>query len=229
MRNEYRHMIFCFDEFELDPGLYELRREGAPVRVEPQVFDLLLFLVQNRDRVVSRDEIVDAVWDGRIVSEATISTGLKGARQAVGDDGRQQRLIRTVHGRGFRFVGTVEEREEAAAPADPARDAPAEDATAAAPASPAARRSVKPIVAVLPFDNLSAGSDAFFADGLTEDIITNLSRFRELQVVARTATFQFRERGMTPGEFCRELNAGYFVEGSVRRAGDRVRDHRPAH
>ena len=220
-------MIFSFDDWELDPGLYELRHKGAPVRVEPQVFDLLLFLVQNRGRVVSRDELVDAVWDGRIVSEATISTGLKGARQAVGDDGRQQRLIRTVHGRGFRFVGEVAERTAPVSPEGPApaaTPAPAPQletppAKSRAPVSGTA----KPVIAVLPFDNLSADSDAYFADGLTEDIITNLSRFRELSVVARTATFQFRERGMSPTEFCRDLNAGYFVEGSVRRAGDRVR------
>jgi DNA-binding winged helix-turn-helix (wHTH) protein len=100
-------MIFSFGDWELDTGLYELRRQGQPAKVEPQVFDMLAFLVRHRDRVVSRDEIIEAVWEGRIVSEATISTCLKGARQAIGDDGRQQRLIKTVHGRGFRFVGDV--------------------------------------------------------------------------------------------------------------------------
>ena len=100
-------MIFEFDDWELDTELYELRRNGQPCKVEPQAFDLLHFLARNNDRVVSRDEIIDEIWGGRIVTEATISTCLKAARQAVGDDGRAQRLIRTVHGRGFRFVGTV--------------------------------------------------------------------------------------------------------------------------
>ena len=113
-------MIFAFGDLELDTGLYELRRHGQPVKVEPQVFDLLHFLVRNRDRVVSRDEIVDEIWGGRIVSEATISTCLKAARQAVGDDGRNQRLIRTVHGRGFRFIGEVAGVDQAVpAPAGP--------------------------------------------------------------------------------------------------------------
>ena len=219
-------MIFVFDDWELDTGLYELRHRGQAAKVEPQVFDLLYFLLRNRDRVVSRDEIVDEVWDGRIVSEATISTCLKGARQAVGDDGRQQRLIRTVHGRGFRFVGDVVERpgdEPALKGGAAAAGASASD-EAGADAPPArAGSSEKPVIAILPFDNLSADADAYFADGLTEDIITNLSRFRDLLVIARTATFQFRDRGQSPREFCADLNAGYFVEGSVRRADSRVR------
>ncbi len=214
-------MIFAFGDWELDTGLYELRCQGQPAKVEPQVFDMLAFLVRHRDRVVSRDEIIDAVWEGRIVSEATISTCLKGARQAIGDDGRQQRLIKTVHGRGFRFVGDVA-KEEAETPRPESSSEPLAETPPDAPL-PAAGVSAKPVIAVLPFDNLSAEGDAYFADGLTEDIITNLSRFRDLLIIARTATFLFRGRGQTPAEFCAELNAGYFVEGSVRRAGNRVR------
>ena len=139
-------------------------RDGRPRKVEPQVFDFLLFLVRNRDRVVSRDEIVDAIWQGRIGTETTISTCLKAARQAVGDDGKTQRLIRTVHGRGFRFVGAVAETPDGddAAPADP--KGAAAEATAKAnrangdrpKPAPALPPSEKPILAVLPFDNLSA-------------------------------------------------------------------------
>ena len=100
-------MIFAFGEWELDSELYELRRNGRACKIEPQVFDLLHLLLRNRDRVVGRDEIIDQIWNGRIVSEATISTCVKSARQAVGDDGTVQRLIRTIHGRGFRFVGEI--------------------------------------------------------------------------------------------------------------------------
>ncbi len=213
-------MIFVFDEWKLDSELYELRRDGRPSKVEPRVFDLLHLLVRNRDRVLSRDEIVDEIWDGRIVSEATISTCLKAARQAIGDDGKTQRPIRTVHGRGFRFIGEVSSVDE------PAPDAPGEtgshgEAGTAADQTPPPPG--KPVLAVLPFDNLSADVDEYFADGLTEDIITNLSRFRDLLVIARTSTFRFKGRSIDLSELCAELNAGYVVEGSVRRAGGRVR------
>jgi len=210
-------MIFEFDDWELDTELYELRRNGRPCKVEPQAFDLLHFLARNNDRVVSRDEIVDEIWDGRIVTEATISTCLKAARQAVGDDGRAQRLIRTVHGRGFRFVGEVSTVE--GSPPKP----PQPNADTANRAGPRQGASEKPVLAVLPFDNLSADVDEYFADGLTEDIITNLSRFRELRVIARTSTFRFKGRAINLPELCAELNAGYVVEGSVRRAAGRVR------
>jgi DNA-binding winged helix-turn-helix (wHTH) protein len=100
-------MIYVFDDFELDPGRVELRRNGGLVHVEPQVFALVLLLVENRERMVSRDEIIEKVWEGRIVSDAAISSRIKSARQALGDDGSTQRVIRTVHGQGLRFIAQV--------------------------------------------------------------------------------------------------------------------------
>src|ERR687893_1484160 len=97
-------MTFVFADHELDPRRQELRREGEVVHVEPQVFDLLTFLIRNRDRIVSKDEILDAIWEGRIVSEAALSSRINAARKAIGDSGTEQALIRTVHKRGFRFV-----------------------------------------------------------------------------------------------------------------------------
>ncbi len=219
-------MIFLFEKWELDTELYELRCGGAPCKVEPQVFDLLLFLVRNRDRVVGKEEIVQAIWDGRIVSEATISTCLKGARQALGDDGRLQRLIRTVHGRGFRFVGEVTEGGKPVTQADlPVPDPP--EAVLAEPAAAESARTNraprKPVIAVLPFDNLSGDLEEYFADGLTEDILTNLSRFRDILVVGRTSSFQYKGQRLHLTKVCEELGAGYVVEGSVRRAGGRLR------
>jgi len=224
-------MSYRFGEWELDPELYELRRAGQPAKVEPRVFDLLHFLVRNAGRVVSRDEIVAEIWDGRIVSEATISTCLKAARQAVGDDGRNQRFIKTVHGRGFRFVGAISSGDLASAIAPPIQAAAAagpealggDAAPSDAKAAAAPSTSGRPTLAVLPFDNLSAEVDEYFADGLTEDIITNLARFRELQVIARTASFQFKGRPTGHAQIAAELGANYAVEGSVRRAGGRVR------
>ncbi len=222
-------MIYVFGECELDTELYELRRNGRRCKVGPQVFDLLHFLVRSADRVVSRDEVVADIWDGRIVTEATISTCLKAARQAIGDDGKTQRFIRTVHGRGFRFIGEVsaEGAERTANGDGDAADlslvrSETGDSRETEPVPPPAVPD-KPVLAVLPFDNLSADVDEYFADGLTEDIITNLSRFRELLVIARTSTFQFKGQAINLTEFGTKLNAGYIVEGSVRRAGGRVR------
>ena len=202
-------MIFEFGDWQLDTELFELRRGDDVRKVEPQVFDLLHYLLRNRGRVVSRDDIVGEIWQGRIVTDATISTCVKAARQAIGDDGRRQVWIKTIHGRGFRFVDAAEQTDAAG------RETQASAVSGVAPD--------KPVLAVLPFDNLSADVDEYFADGLTEDIITNLARFRDLQVIARTSTFKFKGRPVDISELCRTLNACYGVEGSVRRAGGRVR------
>ncbi|MEG3613721.1 alpha/beta fold hydrolase [Isoptericola haloaureus] len=117
---------YRFEEFELDAARYELRRDGAPVRVEPRVFDVLLYLVARRDRVVSKHELLDSVWGSRFVSEAALTTALRAARAAVGDSGGEQRLIRTAHGRGYQFVGGVRVPDGRAEPATPAASVGAE-------------------------------------------------------------------------------------------------------
>lgn len=98
---------YRFEDYELDTALYQLRRTGEPVHVEPRALDLLSFLIENRSRVVSKIEILDVVWGDRFVTEAALTTGLRTARRAIGDSGDQQRLIRTVHGRGYQFMGQV--------------------------------------------------------------------------------------------------------------------------
>ena len=103
-------MLYFFEDFVLDPGRRELRRGNAVVAVQPQVFDLLEYLITNRDRVVSKDDILQAVWGGRIVSESALTTRINATRTAVGDDGNQQRLIRTVPRKGIRFIGAVREQ-----------------------------------------------------------------------------------------------------------------------
>jgi len=104
-------VTYRFESFELDTDRYELRRGGKPVAVEPQVFSVLTMLVENRHRMVPREEIIEAVWSGRAVSDSVLSSRIKSARQALDDDGDAQRLIKTVHGQGFRFVGSVESVE----------------------------------------------------------------------------------------------------------------------
>jgi DNA-binding winged helix-turn-helix (wHTH) protein len=164
-------MIYVFDEFELDPAQVELRRNGIPVHVEPQVFALLVLLVENRERMVSKDEIVEKVWDGRIVSDAAISSRIKSARQALGDRGSSQRAIRTVHGRGLRFVAQVS-TIASRGPALPASPRASE-------AQPVLVGDARPSIAVLPFRLLgSAGPHGVIGDALPHDLIASLARLR---------------------------------------------------
>jgi len=199
---------FLFRNHSLDTALRELRRGEAAVALEPQVFDLLVHLLQHRDRVVSKQELLSAVWQGRNVSNATIDSRIKAARQAVGDSGEAQHVIRTVPRKGVRFVADVEQQS-----------APAPARTAALPALPD-----RPSIAVLPFANMSddPGQD-HFADGMVDDLITNLSRLHWLFVIARNSTFAYKGRAIDVRHVAEELGVRYIVEGSVRRAGDRVR------
>ncbi len=203
-----------FDDFELDTALYELRKSGERVPVEPQVFDLLVFLARNQDRTVTREEIFTAIWGERIVSDSALSSQIKAARRALGDDGVSQSMIATVHGRGFRFVAPVENAERVTSGrsrAPPGSDVPRAIAE-------------RPTVAVLPFDNLSSDPDeAYISDGISEDIITALSKNRWLSVVARNPSFAFRDSPEGVRVIGEKLNAGYIVTGSVRRAGTRFR------
>ena len=112
-------MIFVFSDCELDLDRFELRRAGPLRPVEPQVFDLLAVLIRERHRVVPKEELLDTIWGNRFVSESALTSRVKAARQAIGDDGRSQRLIRTAHGRGYQFTASVDE----VAPLDPVASA----------------------------------------------------------------------------------------------------------
>ena len=188
--------------------------------MEPQVFDLLVYLIENRDRVVSRDDLIAAIWGGRIVSESTLTTRINAARKAIGDSGSAQKLIRTIARKGLRFVGDVRlaPEGEAAAPDAAARDAPADAALVPLPLPD------RPAIAVLPFVNMSDDTaQEYFSDGISEDIITALSRLRWLFVIARNSSFVFKGKSVNLKQIATELGVGYVVEGSVRRAGDRLR------
>ncbi|HMF98219.1 MAG TPA: winged helix-turn-helix domain-containing protein [Vicinamibacterales bacterium] len=231
-------MRYRFDQFEVDADRYELRLSGVAQHVEPLVFDLIVFFAANAGRIVGREEIVHRVWRGRAVSDATISSCIKSARRALGDSGDVPGYIRTIRGRGFEFTGAVtatgDERSGPDAPdqsvmplrASLTADVPAPGGDAAGSDAMAHARGVepaRPVLAVMPFTNLSAEVDEYFADGLTEDIITNLARFRDLRVIAGASTLQIKGLGLQPREICERLKAGYIVEGSVRRAAGRVR------
>src|SRR5262249_17277976 len=148
-------------------------------------------LIENRARVVSKDDLFDHVWQGRLVSESTLTSHINAARKAIGDSGQDQRLIRTVMRKGFRFVADVTEVAscEEAPPVDAAIAGPQRIEPPSLPG--------KPSIAVLPFDNLSGdGEQDYFADGVVEDIITALSRVRWLFVIARNSSFAFRGRAV---------------------------------
>jgi DNA-binding winged helix-turn-helix (wHTH) protein len=160
---------FLFEGHRLDIERRELRRGDERVTLEPQVFDLIAYLLKNRDRVLTKNDLIAAVWDGRIVSDSTLTSRINSARKAVGDSGEEQRLIRTYARKGIRFVGEVEETTELSSPEPKAQGLSA----------PLAAPRGKPCVAVLPFDNLSSVPEQdYFSDGVTEDIITALSKHR---------------------------------------------------
>jgi TolB-like protein len=215
------NMPFLFADHTLDLDRRELHCRSAPVAVEPQVFDLLTYLVQNCDRVVSKGDLIAAVWGGRIVSDSTVATRINAARKAIGDSGQAQRLIRTVPRKGIRFVGdvrTVPEGGQPAHAADPALNGSQEPSRFASPPSD------RPAIAVLPFVNMSGEPEQeYFSDGISEDIITALSRLRWFFVIARNSSFAYKGKSVHTREIAEELGVGYLVEGSVRKSGDRVR------
>jgi TolB-like protein len=191
------------------------------VAIAPQVFDLLVHLIRHRDRVVSKEDLLASVWHGRIVSESAVFNRINAARSAIGDTGDQQRLIKTLARKGIRFVGKVEDATCVATPPATATyrsrtgDTSAHDAYLPLPD--------RPSIAVLPFANMSSNADQHFADGISEDLITGLSRIRWLFVIARNSTFVYKDRAVDVKQVSRELGVRYVLEGSVRRAGKKLR------
>ena len=160
-------MRYLFDDYTFDTERRELHRGTDVVSITPQVFDLLDYLIRNRERVVSKDDLISAIWNGRIVTEAALTTRLNAARSALGDSGHEQRLIKTRPRKGFRFVATVREAQ-----------GPTGAEVADSPVEPALTLPNKPSIAVLPFANLSSDPEQeYFADGVVEDITMALSRF----------------------------------------------------
>ena len=216
MRDARTNRLLVFDTFKVDLDAACVLANDSIVNVEPQVFELIAFLVSHRGRLVSYDEIVENVWRGRIISDAAIATRVNAARKALGDDGASQRVIKTVRGRGLRFE------------LSPRNEGPSEGlAPRAGPASSGDVGEIEsemPSIAVLPFENMSSDADqGYFADGIVEDIITGLSRVRQLFVIARNSTFTYKGRSVDVRQVGRELGVRYVLEGSVRKAGQKVR------
>ena len=186
--------------------------------MEPQVFDLLVYLVENRDRVVSRDDLFASIWGGRIVSDSTLTSRINAARKAVGDSGDEQKLIRTIARKGFRFVGDVRRPISST----PAHADPADESRE--PSRPALPLPDRPAIAVLSFTNMTDDpAQEYFSDGISEDIITALSKLRWFFVIARNSSFIYKDKAVHLNQIADELGVGYVVEGSVRKVGERVR------
>jgi TolB-like protein/tetratricopeptide (TPR) repeat protein len=207
---------YLFENYEFDTDRRELHRGADVVSVTPQVFDLLDNLIRNRERVVSKDDLINAIWNGRIVSDAALTTRLNAARSAIGDSGAEQRLIKTLPRKGFRFVGVVREAqgsESAQISGNPLE-----------PPKPALTLPYQFSIAVLPFENMSGDPEQeYFADGMVDDIITALSRFKSLFVIARNSSFTFKGKAVDIKEVGRQLGVRYVLEGSVRKASGKVR------
>jgi adenylate cyclase len=211
-----RYLRYLFEEYTFDTGLRELHHGNETVAIAPQVFDLLDYLIRNRERVVSKDDLIGAIWNGRSVSDAALTTRLNVARSAIGDSGGEQRLIKTLPRKGFRFVGSVQESEEST------------DQAAAKnivqPPQPVLVIPDKPSIAVLPFQNLSGDSEqGYFADGMTEDITNLLSQTRDFLVIARGSTLAYKAKSVDIDDVGRQLGVRYVLEGSVRKAGNMIR------
>jgi TolB-like protein/tetratricopeptide (TPR) repeat protein len=206
-------MILAFDDFEIDPQRSELRNAGVSIPVETRVFNLLYLLVKNHDRLVTKDEIIEIVWDGRAISDSAISTAIKEARKALGDDGTRQAVIATVHGRGFRCIAPVKIRgtDNPAAP----------EASLGANVEVSVDTNIptsggKPSIAVLPFQILSTlEEERPLADAIPAELISALSRLRWINVIARGSSFQFREPDVSPITVRQLLGASYCLTGIV--------------
>jgi TolB-like protein/cytochrome c-type biogenesis protein CcmH/NrfG len=214
------NVLLLFSDYTLDTDRRELRCGSESIEVEPQVLDLLVYLMQNRDRVVSKDDLIASVWGGRIVSDTTLTSRIYAARRAIGDNGRDQKLIRTIARKGLRFIGDVctQAGDEAAQAIEPPPDAAGKLPQQAPPLPD------RPAIAVLPFSNMSDDPEQdYFSDGISEDIITALSKLRWFFVIARNSSFVYKGKAVHMKQVGEELGVGYVLEGSVRRSGGRVR------
>ncbi len=201
-------MRYQSENFILDMDDYSLARNGVNHSIEPQVFDLLVYLIENRNRVVTREELLDQLWNGRIVSDSAINARLKEARKAVGDSGKDQRVIKTIHRRGYQFIADVNVTS--------GDDGENEGQTKRPPSN-----SGRPSITVLRFTNLSNDPEqVYFSNGMATNICSRLSRIRSLQV---KSGIEYDPGKISLTDIARELEVKYVLSGSVQRESDRVR------
>ncbi|HEY4011468.1 MAG TPA: winged helix-turn-helix domain-containing protein, partial [Acidobacteriaceae bacterium] len=239
-------MIYRFDRFQADDTAFRLSADGVPVSLEPKILSLLLYLLQNRDRLVRKQEILDAVWQDAAVTENALTRSIGLLRKALNDDSREPRFIETVPTAGYRFIARVEIFASGAPPSPPGATHPVLPPhsksrslrlvavialcvlVAAAVSWLAFARLHRPVtirsLAVLPLANLSGdpGQD-YFADGMTDELITDLAHIPNLRVVSRTSVMLDKNAKKPLPDIARDLGVDAIVEGSTVRSGDRIR------
>lgn len=225
---------YSFGDFEVYLRTAEVRRSGEALHLEPLLLKLLVHLIESRDRLVPKEELLSAVWRDSFVTEGALTKAVGRLRRALGDDSHAPRFIQTTHSLGYRFIAEVEHLQ---APPDEAQSSQPEgtqNRTGAVPLEelavdgagdrPEAGPQGPPSVAVLPFLDLSKEHDQdWFCDGVAEELITSLTRIRGLRVAARTSSFRYRGSDRDVRLVGEELDVGAVLEGSVRKAGDRIR------
>jgi TolB-like protein len=203
----------AFGEYRFNPGTGELWRGGDEIRLTPRSAALLVALAERATLVVTKQELIARIWNGRAVGDDALTSCVQELRRVLGDDPRRPRLIETRHRRGYRLLVPVSTAEP------PVRSAPATGATPPPPPLPE-----RPSIEVLPFQNLSDDPEQeYFADGIVEDIIAALSRFRSLFVIARNSSFSYKGTSPNIRQVGRELGVRYVLEGGVRKAAGRIR------
>src|SRR6266436_5195537 len=216
--------MFQFEGYTLDSARNALRTADRDLKLRPKSFEVLCYLLENADRIVSKKELMKAVWPDVIVTDQVLTHCVSEVRQALGDS--KQTIIATVPRRGYRFTAPVLRVARGAAaapqPALPtAESSPAGSDSGARSQSPSFDR---PSVAVLPFANLGGDPQQdYFSDGISEDIITELSRFSELLVIARNSSFQYKGKAIDIRRVGRKLGARYVLEGSIQSSDGTVR------
>ena len=245
-------MFYQFDDFELDADRFELYRSGTVQHVEPLVFDLLFFLVQNPNRIISRDEVINEIWGGRIMSDATISSCIKSARKAIGDSGENQKYIKTIRGRGIQFLGVLATTPQSENIPKTKTDEEEKahiykkytfryiaivvlfliasilylnQHTAIEEENEIPSVGSPPYrIAVMPFSDMSANNDQeYFGNGMAEEILNLLTTVNDLKVTSRTTAFSLNKQNLSIPEIAEKLDVNYILEGSIRNSGNQIR------
>jgi serine/threonine-protein kinase len=205
---EPKPVIYQFLDVRVDLNSFKVWKGDSAVHLEPKAFEVLVFLIENRGRLLGKQELLDAVWKEAFVTENAMTRVIAHLRKALGDDSKEAKYIETAPTRGYRFIAEVEVEQGPSAEAVP----------------PKGEGHPTPSIAVLPFVNISADAEnEYFCDGLAEELLTALSKIRSLHVAARTSAFSFKGKETDIGEIGRKLNVATVLEGSVRKAGDRLR------
>ena len=226
-------MLYRIENIKIDTLNFDITIDEVTVAVEPQVFDLIVYLMTHRNRLVTRNELFDDIWSGKVVSDESLSTHIKKARKVLGDDGKQQTLIKTIHGRGFQFIGDVVElslpHEDTDNPfidsghSEPTGPFSSNFGAYAIPEVKPLKLPDKPSVAVMDFVDIgSSDTGALFAYGLTADISATLSRLPNLFVSARASVTALTKLSLSAKEMARQLGVHYLIYGNTQMLNNRV-------